>query len=79
LKEEYFKIVQFFSLKIDGGLPVFAGILGSMFVCALIAVHGFGKPAGPSPFPLKAEAPGNRTLPRPPRMFCRNIPSGPLF
>jgi soluble lytic murein transglycosylase-like protein len=37
------KKVRVFSLKIDGALPVFSGILGSMFVCALIAVHGPGK------------------------------------
>lgn len=38
--------MKVFSLKIDGALPVFTGILGSMFVCALIAVHGPGKLAG---------------------------------
>jgi hypothetical protein len=58
LKEEYFKIVQIFSLKIDGGLPVFAGVLGSMFVCALIAVYGFGKPAGAQSIPVESEISG---------------------
>jgi hypothetical protein len=32
-----------FFLKIEGALPVFSGIIGSMFVCALIALHGPGK------------------------------------
>jgi hypothetical protein len=38
--------VRVFSLKINGALPVFTGVLGSMFVCALIAVHGPGKLGG---------------------------------
>jgi hypothetical protein len=50
--------VQFFSLKIDGGLPVFAGILGSRFVCALIAVHGFGKSAGAQSVLIESESAG---------------------
>jgi hypothetical protein len=32
--------INFF--KIEGALPVFSGILGAMFICALIAVHGPG-------------------------------------
>jgi hypothetical protein len=35
--------VRLLFLKIEGALPVFTGIIGSMFVCALIAVHGPGK------------------------------------
>jgi hypothetical protein len=35
--------VRVFSLKIDGALPVLFGILGSLFVCALIAACGPGK------------------------------------
>jgi hypothetical protein len=32
-----------FSPKIEGALPVFTGVIGSLFVCALIAAHGPGK------------------------------------
>jgi hypothetical protein len=35
--------VRTYFLKIEAALPAFAGVLGSMFVCALIAVHGPGK------------------------------------
>jgi hypothetical protein len=35
--------------KIEGAMPVFAGILGAMFVCALIAVHGPGALGRPQP------------------------------
>lgn len=35
--------MSLFFLKIERALPVFNGIIGSMFVCALIAVHGPGK------------------------------------
>jgi hypothetical protein len=63
LKEENFKKVQLFSLKIDGGLPVFAGILASMFVCALIAVHGFGGPAGAQFITVNGESAGEADAP----------------
>jgi hypothetical protein len=55
--------VKFFFLKIEGALPVFSGILGSMFVCALIAIHGPGKLARTQSVqterPGEAESPDN--------------------
>jgi hypothetical protein len=53
--------VKVFFLKIEGALPVFSGILGSMFVCALIAVHGPGKLARSQS--VQTERPGTAESP----------------
>ncbi|MDR1277588.1 MAG: transglycosylase SLT domain-containing protein [Treponema sp.] len=53
--------MKVFFLRFEGALPVFSGILGSMFVCALIAVHGPGKLARPQS--VQTESPGEAESP----------------
>jgi hypothetical protein len=58
--------LNFLFLKIEGALAVFTGVIGSMFVCALIAVHGPGKLARTQAVPT--EKAGELELPELPEL-----------